>query len=212
LGRFDRQQTEERDLPLNLDRATEEFRASLDRYVAVAETCAAEVEREADRYAAERRHQSEVNAQQMLEGALARASRVLDSIGLVESALSGMLDTLRAEFSELAPSSELPAPPPIAPRAPLLPHSPQPTATAERPGKNLKPAQSAEPSVELDHLIRSQVKEMVANGKPRVEVERFIARFPVGDNYVGMLDHLYRTPIDGPPRRRSLVGLWRRPR
>lgn len=210
MGRFDRQQTEARDLPLNLDRATEEFSASLNRYVAAAETRATGVKRDADRYATEVRHQAEVNAQQMLEGALARASRVLDSIELVESALSGMLDALRAEFAELTP--ELPAPPPTAGRAPLLQQSRQPAETAERPGEKLKPAQSAEPSVELDHLIRTQVRGMVASGKPRAEVERFIARFPLGDNYVGMLDHLYRTPIDRPSRRRSLAGLWRRPR
>jgi hypothetical protein len=263
LARFDRQ-TDGRDLPLNIGRATEEFNESLDRHLArlmeAAQTRASEVEREADRYASRKRNESQAGAQQMLEAAFARASRALDSIELIESALSGMLDTLRAEFEELAPGSPreavarapasieldshaslpraVPAgsepPPPASPSRPeplasppskpsaskdqppqsedppLRSEDPQPVrAEAQRP--RIQVAVNPEPTDELDQLIRDQVKEMVSSGRPRAEVERFVGRFPLADNYVGMLDHLYRSPAHGPARR-GFLGRFRRAR
>jgi hypothetical protein len=269
LARFDRQ-TDGRDLPLNIGRATEEFNESLDRHLArlmeAAQTRASEVEREADRYASRKHTESETGAQQMLEAAFARASRALDSIELIESALSGMLHTLRAEFEELAPGGSREAvprapasieldsdasppgavlpvnqpPPAESPSRPEPLASPptKPSASEDQPpqitdqllrsedqpprSEDRQPARAEaqrpriqlavnpEPSDELDQLIRDQVREMVASGRPRAEVERFVGRFPLADNYVGMLDHLYRSPAHGSPRRGGFLGrFWR---
>lgn len=107
LTRFGRRVTEGSDLPAQVDKATEEFRNSLEREVqtvleAAAER-AAELEREAARQATKAKRESEAKAQQMLEATFARVSRLLDSIALVENALSGMLDGLRVELADMAP-------------------------------------------------------------------------------------------------------------
>jgi hypothetical protein len=136
LTRFDRRQTEG-NLPAELGSATEQFWNALERQVRgvleVAEAHAAELEREADRQATKTKQESEAKAQQMLEGTFARASRVLDSIALVENALSGMLDTLRAELADQSPAaaSAKPLPGTIT------------TRDDARPGETRRPAEQA---------------------------------------------------------------------
>lgn len=113
LSRFDRQATESGDLPALLGTATEEFRRSLERHVnqivEAAKQQASEIQRNADREARQREQQLDVRSQELVKGVVTRASSVLDSIELVQSAISGMLAELRAEVKALesgqAPSS-----------------------------------------------------------------------------------------------------------
>jgi hypothetical protein len=113
LSRFDRQATESGDLPALLGTATEEFRRSLERHVnqivEAAKEQASEIQDKADREARQREQQLDVKSQELVKGVVARASSVLDSIELVQSAISGMLAELRAEVKALesgqAPSS-----------------------------------------------------------------------------------------------------------
>jgi hypothetical protein len=109
LARFDRHSTEARDLPALLS-AAEEFRASIEREVRTileaAEARATEIERRADFNATQREQVAEHRSKQIVESVFNRASRVLDSIDLVESALSGMLGALRDELQSLAPNAQ----------------------------------------------------------------------------------------------------------
>jgi outer membrane biosynthesis protein TonB len=109
VGRFDRQHTEARDLPAILGSAAEEFRTSVEREVrAVLEAAqhrAYEIEHQAEFNATQREQLSEHRAKEIVESVFNRASRVLDSIDLVEGALSGMLTALREELESLAPPS-----------------------------------------------------------------------------------------------------------
>jgi vacuolar-type H+-ATPase subunit H len=125
LSRFDRQATESGDLPALLGTATEEFRRSLERHVQqiveAAKEQAATIERDADREARERQQQLDLRArereqqldirsQELVKGVVTRASSVLDSIELVQSAISGMLAELRAEVKALESGEVQPSP------------------------------------------------------------------------------------------------------
>jgi hypothetical protein len=114
LSRFDRQATESSDLPALLGTATEEFRRSLERHVQqiveAAKQQAAEIERGADREARQREQQLDLRSQELVKGVVTRASSVLDSIELVQSAISGMLDELRAEVKALESGEAPPSP------------------------------------------------------------------------------------------------------
>jgi hypothetical protein len=366
LSRFDRQQTEGSNLPVQLGRATEELRGALERHVRAileaAETRAAEVEREAKSYATKTQHESEARAQQMLETTFARTKRVLDSVELIENALSGMLGALRAELADMAPATLREAPesgpsaeelapaveeqralteppsgirnraevgadetesptkqgeaveaqrasteesqagqvasaPPTGPGGRLqephgdasvnpvepsqedrAPHKLHTTGELDQSGTpNTAEAQAdetqsngeqgetagtqgasagqpqagqaqpasapsaatvgrlqelhddasenpAEPSQEdraphrsditdeLDRLIRGRIRQMIQDGKRRAEVERFLTRFQLGKQYLGILDQFYAEPLpeDGPPRSRGFLRRFRR--
>jgi vacuolar-type H+-ATPase subunit H len=125
LSRFDRQATDSSDLPALLGTATEEFRRSLERHVQqiveAAKEQAAVIERDAGRDARQREQQLELRAQQreqeldlrsqeLVKGVVTRASSVLDSIELVQSAISGMLAELRAEVKALESGQAHPSP------------------------------------------------------------------------------------------------------
>ena len=105
MSRFERQATEGGDLPALLGSATEEFRRSLERHVQqivdAAKEQAAEIEREAHRNAKEKEQQLDVRSQELVQGVVNRAASVLDSIELVQTAISGMLAELRAEVKAL---------------------------------------------------------------------------------------------------------------
>jgi hypothetical protein len=105
LSRFERQATEGGDLPALLGSATEEFRRSLERHVQqivdAAKEQAAEIERDAQRNAREKEQQLDVRAQELVQGVVNRAASVLDSIELVQTAISGMLAELRSEVKAL---------------------------------------------------------------------------------------------------------------
>jgi hypothetical protein len=105
LSRFERQATEGGDLPALLGSATEEFRRSLERHVQqivdAAKEQAAEIEREAHRNAKEKEQQLDVRSQELVQGVVNRAASVLDSIELVQTAISGMLAELRTEVKAL---------------------------------------------------------------------------------------------------------------
>jgi hypothetical protein len=105
LSRFERQATEGGDLPALLGSATEEFRRSLERHVQqivdAAKEQAAEIERDAHRSAKEKEQQLDVRAQELVQGVVNRAASVLDSIELVQTAISGMLAELRTEVKAL---------------------------------------------------------------------------------------------------------------
>ena len=62
---------------------------------------AAEIERDAQRNAKEREQQLDARSQELVQGVVTRAASVLDSIELVQSAISGMLAELRAEVKAL---------------------------------------------------------------------------------------------------------------
>lgn len=105
MSRFERQATEGGDLPALLGSATEEFRRSLERHVQqivdAAKEQAAEIEREAHRNAKEKEQQLDVRSQELVQGVVNRAASVLDSIELVQTAISGMLAELRTEVKAL---------------------------------------------------------------------------------------------------------------
>jgi hypothetical protein len=105
LSRFDRQATEAGDLPALLGTATEEFRRSLERHVQqiveAAKSQAAEIERDAQRSATQKQQELDLRSQELVKGVITRASSVLDSIELVQTAISGMLAELRAEVKAL---------------------------------------------------------------------------------------------------------------
>ena len=42
----------------------------------------------------------------------------------------------------------------------------------------------------LDDMMRAQIRNM-AESAPREEAERFLARFKLGEGYLGMLDEIY---------------------
>jgi hypothetical protein len=125
LSRFERQATEGGDLPALLGSATEEFRRSLERHVQqivdAAKEQAAEIERDAQRDAKEKEQQLDVRAQELVQGVVNRAASVLDSIELVQTAISGMLAELRSEVKALeSGASGTPASKDSAARPPAL--------------------------------------------------------------------------------------------
>jgi hypothetical protein len=124
LSRFERQATEGGDLPALLGSATEEFRRSLERHVQqivdAAKEQAAEIERDAHRNAREKEQQLDVRAQELVQGVVNRAASVLDSIELVQTAISGMLAELRTEVKALesgASAADFPKDPSARPPA-----------------------------------------------------------------------------------------------
>jgi hypothetical protein len=142
LSRFNRTNTESGELGTLVGTAADELRSTLERQVGaildVVEARAAQIEQEAEQNAARRERDSEARANELTEAVLARAWRVLDSIELVQNALSGMLGDLRAELESRTGGRPLEA----APDSPGgLPESaqekaPAPTATgtvAEEP-------------------------------------------------------------------------------
>jgi hypothetical protein len=106
MGRFDRQNSEKRDLSEPLESVADDFKASLDRQVReileAAYARASEVEHQAQRNATKREQDSERFKQEILQRVFTRASRVIDSIDLAENALRGMLDGLRGEIESLS--------------------------------------------------------------------------------------------------------------
>jgi hypothetical protein len=94
LRRFDRQDTEVRNLPAPLESAAEELESTIERQILgileSAQARATEIEQEAER-----------TAEEIVQDVFAHASRVLDSIELVESALGGMLGGLREELDSM---------------------------------------------------------------------------------------------------------------
>ena len=274
MGRFDRQGAEGGDLPALLGTATEDFRRSLERQVQsiieAAQAHAAEIERGADREARERQEQEELRAQEAVQGVIGRASRVLDSIELVQSAISGMLAELRTELkslesgqptalpgpqhgqqsilgpaaaidqqvqaarevpptidqpvrapqevqpaidqpTEIQPQPEAvpvgeaepepqpeaePQPQPQPEAEPQPPPEPQPAAQAEA-----RPERAIDSSAEFDQMIHGEIRRMFQNGKTREDVEEFLGRFELSENYRGLLDELYTGTGRNPPRR-----------
>jgi hypothetical protein len=180
VGRFDRQDTEARDLPAVLGTAAEEFRTSIEREVRTvleaAQTRAAALERQAEFNASQREQLSEHRAKQIVDSVFNRAARVLDSIDLIENALSGMLDALRAELQSLAPHAPDDAIDAAAPRdadvgearAALeqdTPAQPEPETSSSSAGEAPRPA---EPAVEA---WSPPISEPVAESEPVVESE-----------------------------------------
>jgi hypothetical protein len=297
LSRFERQTTEGGDLPALLGSATEEFRRSLERHVQqiveAAKEQAAEIERDAHRSAKQREQQLDVRSQELVQGVVTRAASVLDSIELVQTAISGMLAELRAEVKALesgasgasqpvepagrppallgsdqrlareapaqksqaqvsppqAPPSRAAAPAQPAPAAPATEAArgtqspatseqaakPQPqgaapttqTQQAQQPPaktEEQQPTKQAEPgplveqapaetkagtsradsSAEFDQMIHGEIRRMFQSGKSRQDVESFLARFELGDNYLGLLDELYSQK--DPSGRRRIFG------
>ena len=70
-----------------------------------------------------------------------------------------------------------------------------PVAKAETSGR------SADSSAEFDQMIHGEIRRMFQSGKSREDVERFLGRFELGDNYHGLLDELY-SQKDASGRRR----------
>jgi hypothetical protein len=278
LSRFERQTTEGGDLPALLGSATEEFRRSLERHVQqiveAAKEQAAEIERDAHRSAKQREEQLDVRSQELVQGVVTRAASVLDSIELVQTAISGMLAELRAEVKALesgaseesgpvepasrppaligtdqrlareapaqptqaqvsqpqAPPSSTAAPaqpapatttqskpapqPPAKPetqQTPTKPEAQQPTQQAEpgplveqAPAENKAGTSRADSSAEFDQMIHGEIRRMFQSGKSRQDVESFLARFELGDNYLGLLDELYSHK--DPSGRRRIFG------
>ena len=148
MSRFERQGTEGGDLPALLGSATDEFRRSLERHVeqivAAATEQAAEIERDARRDAKQREEQLDLRSQELVQGVVTRAASVLDSIELVQSAISGMLAELRAEVKALEsggsgdsrpadstrPQALIGADQRIAKEAPTTPEAPSKPASA----------------------------------------------------------------------------------
>ena len=103
LAPSDRQSTEGHDLPPSLDTVANEFGGFLEQRVREiiegAEARAAEIERDADQKARE------------------RTRELLDNIQVAQSALSNMVEELRAELEDPEPREPSPVEPPPAPRA-----------------------------------------------------------------------------------------------
>jgi hypothetical protein len=53
-------------------------------------------------------------------------------------------------------------------------------------------------------MIHGEIRRMFHSGKSREEVEAFLARFELGDNYLGLLDELYSQK--DPTGRRRIFG------
>src|SRR5207244_5312423 len=73
----------------------------------------------------------------------------------------------------------------------------------------LKP--ESQPSVhetsaaQFDEMIKVEIRSMFASKRSRAEVERFLERFQLGQNYVGMLDELEASSTNNrEPGRRGL--------
>ena len=73
----------------------------MQQIVDAAKEQAAEIERDAHRNAREKEQQLDVRAQELVQGVVNRAASVLDSIELVQTAISGMLAELRSEVKAL---------------------------------------------------------------------------------------------------------------
>jgi hypothetical protein len=56
-------------------------------------------------------------------------------------------------------------------------------------------------SAEFDQMIHGEIRRMFQSGKSREDVESFLARFELGDSYLGLLDELY-SQKDSSGRRR----------
>jgi hypothetical protein len=163
VGRFDRQHTQTPDLPAILETAAEEFRASIEREVRTvietAQSRAAEIERQAEFNASQREQLSEHRAQQIVDTVFSRATRVLDSIDLVESALSGMLDALRAELQSLAPHEQDEALTPGSQADEPQSSVEQETARPEEPQRFLTPAAEQEGEPEQAPVAEAPAQE-----------------------------------------------------
>ena len=53
-------------------------------------------------------------------------------------------------------------------------------------------------------MIHGEIRRMFQSGKSREDVERFLGRFELGDNYHGLLDELYSQK--DPSGRRRIFG------
>jgi hypothetical protein len=275
MSRFERQTTPSGELPAILGTATEEFRRSLEehvrRIIETAEGHAAEIERGADAKAREREQQLTVREQQLtvrahettvrteeaVQQAIGRASRVLDSIDLIQSAISGMLTELRAELKSIeqgdfaeadvprqtgGPAISLKPPQreatatareQINPPAPPAPPAPRPAATptptiaepaaaapaqpkprVEPEPEQIEDTPPAEPdrngasSAEFDQMIHAEIRRMYESGKTRNDVETFLGRLELGNEYSALLDELYK----GGGSNRTRKGLFGRRR
>ena len=280
-----------------LGTATEDFRRSLEdhvrRIIEAAEGHAAEIERGADAKAREREQQlnvrernlttraeeTVVRTEEAVQQAIGRASRVLDSIDLIQSAISGMLTELRAELKSIEegdlgdpeariaaggpalglkppeqqaarppepeqispPSAPTPSPAPTisksapaaaSPSAPSPPASaapapPAPAPKPPRPAPQHAPSRApeappqieeapAEPdhngasSAEFDQMIHAEIRRMYESGKTRDDVETFLGRLELGNEYSGLLDELYKK--GGGSANRGRKGLFGRRR
>jgi hypothetical protein len=155
LSRFERQATEGGDLPALLGSATEEFRRSLERHVQqivdAAKEQAAEIEREAHRNAREKEQQLDVRSQELVQGVVNRAASVLDSIELVQTAISGMLAELRTEVKALESGASA---------AGSTEHSARPTALIGSDQRQAKEAPSA-PSQARVEAPKAPAKERI---------------------------------------------------
>jgi hypothetical protein len=162
MGRFDRQENEAQDAAMMLESATNELRSSIEREIRdileVAEARAEEIERHADITAREKERLSERRAEETVERVYSRASRVLDSVELVQSALSGMLETLRAELQGVSPATAGEAALPVGGEDPLdalergdfpEPQEDEPSLVADRETRYGPPAdEQPRPAVE----------------------------------------------------------------
>jgi hypothetical protein len=97
-------------------------------------------------------------------------------------------------------------PPPLEPNpGPAVAEAP-PAEPAE------ESVRAAPPSGASDAMIHEQIRQMLRQGTPRSEVERFLKQFDQGGDYIEMLDQVYPRPSGtyGKPRRRFLRRLRRR--
>jgi hypothetical protein len=88
-----------------------------------------------------------------------------------------------------------------------------PAANEEKPGPLIdraavetkaQPDRKSDSSAEFDQMIHGEIRRMFHSGKSREDVESFLARFELGDNYLGLLDELYSQK--DPTGRRRIFG------
>ena len=196
-------------------RRAEEASARADAANARAEELSAKAEEESARAEAARASHADRIAR-ALRDVDAMEERLQTTVADLRRRLSGELDEIRplaqqqqqpVQEPEAPPVQEPEAPPAavqVADDAPAEPEADQALAFSGPVPLSVATAvdSATEPNPVLDDMMRAQILNMKERGAPREEAERFLARFRLGESYLGILDDIYseHREQDGAPQ------------
>jgi hypothetical protein len=215
MGQFEPDDIETGGLPTNLGTATEDLRTTVEsevtRIVRGAEARAADIEDQALERAARIEAESEQRVGATFEDSRLRVAQMLAEIQVIERIFGEAIQSLRVKADQLTGGIERARTEPFDATEqdpveevldPAIENYAVPSSIVPPEAEVEPEAPTADP--EAREMIRQHLQNMAENGRSRVEAERMLMRFKLGEQYLDLLDDLY------PPEVSQRKGFLRR--